>query len=530
MKLSIKRFIDCHVPTEVCNFRCPYCYIGQKRSLCGQANKVGRKPEEVRAALSMQRWGGVLFINFCAGGETLLLEDILPIIRAVLEEGHIVQIVTNGSVSERFDEIAEFPKKLLDRLFVKFSFHYTELKRLNLVERFFDNILKVKNAGASISLEITPGDEMVPYIDEIKKVSIEKLGALPHVTVARNENTLGFEKLTSYTDEKYEKIWGQFESPMFDLKMRLLSEKREEFCYGGEWTFFLHLGTGDLKQCYRGAVIDNIFRNTDEPIHFRPIGKHCPESYCYNGHAWLTLGAIPKMDIPTYCEIRDRECKDGTYWLSDTMREAFSQKLEKEHTIYDGDCSQPKVVLLGDSICNGYTKYVQKNLEGKVKIYHPTDVGRFTTYFLRYIAEWAHNLRIGSDIDIVHFNVGLWDILRIYGDEPLVSLEQYTDNLKRIYKRLRYVFPNAKLIFALTTPICEDASDYSLLRINADVSAYNKAAKIVFEKCGVDINDLHAIAMELLQEHYQDMVHFTEEGYERLGRHVSEVIQSYVEE
>lgn len=333
MKLSIKRFIDCHVPTEVCNFRCPYCYIGQKRSLSGRADKVGRKPEEVRAALSMQRWGGTLFVNFCAGGETLLLEDILPIIRAVLEEGHVVQIVTNGSVSERFDEIAGIPKELLDRLFVKFSFHYTELKRLNLIEIFFTNVLKVKNAGASISLEITPGDEMVPYIDEMKKVSIEYLGALPHVTVARNENTPGFEKLTNYTDEEYKEIWGQFESPMFDLKLRLLSEKREEFCYGGEWTFFLHLGTGDLKQCYRGAVIDNIYKDINEPIHFQPIGKGCPEKYCYNGHAWLTLGAIPGMDIPVYREIRDRKCQDGTYWLSATVRDAFSQKLENEQNM-----------------------------------------------------------------------------------------------------------------------------------------------------------------------------------------------------
>ena len=137
MKDSMVRFIDCHVPTETCNFRCPYCYITQRRKFDNQLNPIGRTPTEIRKALSMKRWGGVLFINFCAGGETLLGEDILPIIYSVLEEGHYAQIVTNGSMSTRFDEISRWPKELLNHLFVKFSFHYTELKRLNIVDTFY---------------------------------------------------------------------------------------------------------------------------------------------------------------------------------------------------------------------------------------------------------------------------------------------------------------------------------------------------------------------------------------------------------
>lgn len=30
-KLRPKRFINCYVPTQACNFRCNYCYIGQKK-------------------------------------------------------------------------------------------------------------------------------------------------------------------------------------------------------------------------------------------------------------------------------------------------------------------------------------------------------------------------------------------------------------------------------------------------------------------------------------------------------------------
>ena len=525
MKNTMVRFIDCHVPTETCNFRCPYCYITQKRSFEKKLDRIERTPEEVRKALSMKRWGGILFINFCAGGETLLGDDLLPIILEVLKEGHFVQIVTNGSISKQFDQISKWPAELLERLFFKFSFHYTELKRQNLVEIFFRNILKVKNAGASISIEITPGDDMIPYINDMKEECIKYLGALPHVTVARNERTSDFEILTSYTEKKYRDFWGQFNSPMFELKMRLLSEKRTEFCYAGEWTFFLNLKSGDLKQCYRGALIDNIYCDINQPIHFKPIGRHCPESYCYNGHVWMTLGVIPNIDVPSYSDMRDRECMDGKRWLSDTVRDFFSQKFATNNTIYDEDCGMKRVLLLGDSICEGYTPYVKERFAERVIVYRPKEVGRFTTYMLRYIAEWARNMRIGSNIDVVHFNVGLWDILRIYGDEPLVSLDDYTRNLKRIIQRIRYVFPNAKLVFATITPILEGESGYFLLRQNADVELYNKKAEEIMNENAIEINDLYVLAKGFAEDLYLDMVHFTEEGYRYLAEQVSRYIE-----
>lgn len=525
MKLSITRFIDCHVPTETCNFKCPYCYIGHKREFERKVGKIEHTPEEIRKALSMQRLGGCSLINFCAGGETLLGDDILPIVHAVLEEGHVVQIVTNGSVSKRFDEIAGWDGDLLSRLFIKFSFHYSELKRLNLIDPFFKNIVKVKQAGCSFTLEVTPGDELIPYIDEMKDVSMRYLGALPHVTVARNEKTARFEILTKYPEEEYRQIWGQFESPLFDLKMRLVLEKRNELCYAGEWSFFIHMGTGELKQCYRGAVIDNIYDEIDRPLHFRPIKRKCPESYCYNGHTWLSLGSIPDLDMPLHIGVRDRICADGSHWLNDTLIDFFSQKLQDSHTVYSESNSLPKVVLLGDSICEGYAKYVQERLAESTYVFRPKEIGRFSTYMLQNIANWAKDLHIGSDIDVVHFNIGLWDVVRIYGDEPLVSFEVYKDNLRRICNRIRHVFPNATLIFATTTSVRERFLEYSWLRLNKDIDRYNEAAVRVMEEEGVLVNDLHNATLAFDENMYIDGVHYTEEGYRQLSQHVAEIIE-----
>lgn len=58
------------------------------------------------------------------------------VIRALLEEGHFVMVVTNGSVTNVLKKITEFPQELLKRLIFKFSYHYLEHHRMNLTELF----------------------------------------------------------------------------------------------------------------------------------------------------------------------------------------------------------------------------------------------------------------------------------------------------------------------------------------------------------------------------------------------------------
>lgn len=133
----IKRFIDIYVPVTSCTFRCHYCYITHHRLFGNRLPELKYSPEVVRKALSKQRLGGPCLINFCGGGETLLPEKTIDYIRVLLEEGHYVMVVTNASVSKRFEQIAAFPADLMKRLFFKFSYHYMELKKRNLLDTFF---------------------------------------------------------------------------------------------------------------------------------------------------------------------------------------------------------------------------------------------------------------------------------------------------------------------------------------------------------------------------------------------------------
>lgn len=524
MQELIKRFIDCNVPTQVCNLKCPYCYVGQVGDFSGKIRPIEYTPAEVRTALSKKRMGGIIFINFCGTGETLLGDDILPIIHEVLKEGHYVQIVTNGTISKRFDELIGWDEELLSRLLIKFSYHYSEFVRLNLLDVFFDNVTRVRKAGCSVSVEITPCDEMVPYIDEMKEECLKRTGASPHVTVARNNTSSKLKMLTEYSENDYSNIWGKFDSELFDLKMKLYGEKRNEYCYGGEWTFYLNLSNGDLRQCYKGEIIDNIFVDITRPICFKPIGRGCQESYCYNGHAWMTLGCIPGIDIPTYADVRNRIADDGSEWLTKRARAFFSHKLEENNIVYDNTSETPKVLFMGDSISKGYREYVLNSMLGKADIYYPEDITTFSTHMLRYIQEFAEKMSIGSNIDIVYFNAGLWDVLRINGDDPLVSLDEYKRNLQKIVDRIKYVFPNSRLIFATTTPVCEDLATYDFYRSNSDISAYNEAAIEIMNKNHVAVHDLNSFVSDNLSDQYEDFTHYTEAGYKAIGKEIIDYI------
>ena len=328
---KIKKFIDCYIPVTTCNFRCPYCYITQSNRWSDALPEFKYSAKHVRKALSKERLGGTCLLNMCAGGETLLHPYIIELLKELLEEGHYIWIITNGSLTKRFEEISKFPKDLLYRLAFKFSFHYLELKRLNKLEEYFKNVKLIQDLGVSFSIEITPHDELIEYIDEIKEFSLKNFGALPHITVAREDNTDTKKILTKLSKEEYNKIWSQFDSKMFDYKLSVFLVKRKEYCYAGKWSYILHIGSGVLNQCYLSYKYQNIFEDCKKPIKLKAIGKKCLEPHCYNAHAFLTWGNIPSLDAPYYYEMRNRIQSDGDEWLNPYMKEFCHHKLEENN-------------------------------------------------------------------------------------------------------------------------------------------------------------------------------------------------------
>ena len=135
-----------------------------------------------------------------------------------------------------------------------------------------------------------------------------------------------------------------------------------------------------------------------------------------------------------------------------------------------------KIVLIGDSIRMGYDKYVKEAFSEVAEVYYPADNCRFATYILRFVHEWKKKGEWPDDVDLVHWNAGLWDVPEILGDEPVTPIDQYAVQIARIDKRLRLLFPSAKIVFATSTAVEEEKFGPVFKRKNATIEAFNAAA------------------------------------------------------
>ncbi len=173
----------------------------------------------------------------------------------------------------------------------------------------------------------------------------------------------------------------------------------------------------------------------------------------------------------------------------------------------------------------GYDKYVKDALSDTAEVFYPSENCRFAEYVLRYAHEWKKSGNWGEDVDLVHWNAGLWDALELFGDEPLTSLSYYGEAIKRIDKRLRMLFPKAKFVFATSTNVSEKMSNPDFTRHNTTIEKYNAKALRALSGTDTVINDLYSLTASVPDSYRSDWVHFyTPEGTELIGGKVLSVI------
>ncbi len=369
---KINKFVTCLIPVHACNFRCQYCYLSHhvnENVYGGGIRTFAASPKDIVSYFSIKRMGGPCYFNLCAPGETMMHPQLIDFVGELTMEGHYADIVTNGTLTKKFDDLIESLKESQrKRLFIKFSFHYLELKSKNMMEVFLSNVEKIRKSGISYSIEITPHDDLVPYIDEIKTFSLKNFGALPHITVARNEGTKEIALLTKYSREKYKEIWSTFDSALFDFKFSIFNVKRKEFCYAGLWSLTVNIETGVYSQCYGGDELGN-FKDADTAVHFRPIGK-CRQPHCFNGHAFLATGDIPELIAPTYIEERDRITASGEHWFSKEEREFFSTKLANSNGALSNNQKRKQYIVNACLYCANIGKRFVRKMKRNVKHAH----------------------------------------------------------------------------------------------------------------------------------------------------------------
>ena len=189
-----------------------------------------------------------------------------------------------------------------------------------------------------------------------------------------------------------------------------------------------------------------------------------------------------------------------------------------------------KILIIGDSISNGYTPFVQKELANVAEVSDNPGNGKHTKNGLHKVVSWIGE----EEWDIIHFNWGLWDLCyrhpksKVQGRRDKINgtitfnPEDYENQLDAIVKLMREK-SDAELIFMTTTYVPKQEAG----RFAKDAKKYNKIARRVMKANGVKINDIYKTSKRIHKKFGKgnDDVHYTPAGYEALGQHVSNFLQ-----
>jgi GDSL-like Lipase/Acylhydrolase family len=162
----------------------------------------------------------------------------------------------------------------------------------------------------------------------------------------------------------------------------------------------------------------------------------------------------------------------------------------------------PRVLLIGDSITRAYYPDVEKLLASKAY------VGRLSSSaFISDPVLLAQIRMVLSQykFDVIHFNNGM------HGWQH--SEKEYNDAFPKYLETIRKYAPNAKLIWANTTPLKVSPAPSENLTIATDdrIAQRNVIAAKFMEAHGIPVEDLNT-PMRGHPEYHVDNVHFNEQG------------------
>lgn len=190
---------------------------------------------------------------------------------------------------------------------------------------------------------------------------------------------------------------------------------------------------------------------------------------------------------------------------------------------------EPKILIIGDSISIGYTSYVKEYLLGKAVVAHNLGNAQHTGTGLEKLKEWIGD----GKWDIIQFNWGLWDLCyrhpnsKVQGNRDKINgkittpISTYSANLDSLVTILKET-TDAKLIFVTTTYVPPNEEG----RYKNDVIRYNEAAKKIMKQHSITVNDVHERSIAIHRDFGKglDNVHFSDEGYRRLGKLIADFL------
>jgi len=163
----------------------------------------------------------------------------------------------------------------------------------------------------------------------------------------------------------------------------------------------------------------------------------------------------------------------------------------------------PHVLLIGDSITRTYSGSVDQLLKGKAYVSHLAD-----SHFLNDPMLLAQIVMVldNQKFDLIHFNNGMhgWQYSE---DDYRKSFSAYLDTIRKHA-------PNAKLIWATTTPLKVDKQlpPGSMEATDARIAARNAIALEFVTTLGISVDDLNALVAGHPEYYDNDVIHFNAKG------------------
>lgn len=77
----------------------------------------------------------------------------------------------------------------------------------------------------------------------------------------------------------------------------------------------------------------------------------------------------------------------------------------------------------------------------QIEIVYPLENGKMDNRLFRMLHEWKQDLDLNCEnVIFVYWNAGLWDCVRIFGDEYQTPIEEYSHYNKKVHYRLKECF------------------------------------------------------------------------------------------
>jgi sialate O-acetylesterase len=180
------------------------------------------------------------------------------------------------------------------------------------------------------------------------------------------------------------------------------------------------------------------------------------------------------------------------------------------------DPSLPRVLLIGDSIMNGYSPFVVAALKGKATIVRMVAFGMIGRND-QDAAAFCAKLKDG-DYALIHYNDGLHSL------PPRITDEQFGIGLSAMLKHLKTVTPH--VIWATTTPAPDKNNSLGPDSQNSTVITRNAMSVKIAADHAVPVNDLYKLVIDQ-RETLQGFanLHFTPEGSQKMGLQITQKIR-----